>query len=88
MNLEEKLQKNAEVGADLVLKALEGKSDMNDRVKLASMAITQHCKHIATKGAIDTIKFAVGRSIAANQDELKKYVHANLPEYNPVKQLK
>jgi hypothetical protein len=57
MNLEEKLKLNAELGADIVTKALKGEVAMSDKVKIGMMAITQHGKHIATKGAIDAIKW-------------------------------
>lgn len=87
MKLEEKLEQNAILGADILTDYLKGKASGGDKVKYASLAITQHCKHIATKGVVDAIKFGVCRAVSANPEELKKHIAANLPEYSPVKQI-
>jgi hypothetical protein len=85
---EEKLEENAEIGAEIVNRYLTGKEKGSDKIKIASMAITQLNRHMATKGNVDAIKFAVGRSVSANAEELKRYISGNMPEYSPVKQIK
>lgn len=81
------LRENATVGAKIVGKYLRGEIKGSDQIKIASMAISQLNRHEATKGNIDAIRFAVGRSISVDQKELKQYVKANLPEYCEVKRL-
>jgi hypothetical protein len=81
MALEEKLVENAEIAADIVKKYLLGEIAGTDRVKIASLSITQSVKYKATKGATDALRFAVARSIAGNRDELKKQVRENMPGY-------
>jgi predicted metal-dependent HD superfamily phosphohydrolase len=88
MSYEDQLKKNAEKGAELVGKYLDGTVAGSDKIKIASQAITQLCRHQATKGAIDTIKFGIGRSISADAKELRDYVKNQMPEYDPVKRLK
>ena len=88
MNLENILEVNAVKGANILGQYLDGKVKGSDLVKQASMAVTHFNKFRATKGAFDAIKFAVGRSISANQAELKQHIQANMPEYAEVKRLK
>lgn len=83
MSYEDQLKKNAEKGAEIVGKYLNGEIGGSDKIKIASQAITQLCRHQATKGAIDTIKFGIGRSISADAKELRDYVKKNMPEYSP-----
>jgi hypothetical protein len=85
MSLEQMLQENAEIGAGIIKKYLKGDLKGSDQVKIASLAITQCVKHQATRGAIDALKFAVARSIATNQNELKGQVKIILPGYIDVK---
>jgi hypothetical protein len=79
--LAEKIERNAVAGADLVMSAIMGEVKVSEQVKLASMAITQHCKLQATKGAFETLKYAVGRSISKDIPELKKYIQTHMPGY-------
>lgn len=87
MAYEDQLRKNAEKGAEIVGLYLDGKVKGSDQIKIASQAITQLCRHQATKGAIDTIKFGIGRSLAKDAEELRSYVKSNMPEYAPVKMI-
>ena len=81
MSLETKLRENAEIGAELVKKALKGEAAITDKVKIASLSITQCIKHQATKGATDALKFAVARTLASDKTEMKEYIENNLPDY-------
>ena len=87
MSYENVLQENANLGATLVGKFLRGEERGSDKIKIASMAISQFNRHQATKGNIDAIKFAVGRSVSENSKELKKFSQEALPDYVPVKQI-
>ncbi len=82
------LEENAKLGAGIIKEYLKGERTGSDKIKYASNAITQFNKHLATKGAIDTIKFAVGRSISGSAEELKDFIQGNMPEYGPAKALK
>lgn len=79
---EDVIKENAELGAKLVNKYLKGEIQGSDKVVIGSKAITQFNRHMATKGNFDAIKFAVGRSISKDQDELKKYISENLSDYS------
>lgn len=85
---EKKLEDNAVLGADLVNKYLRGEIKGSDQVKIGSQAISQLNRHRATKGNMDMVKFAVGKSISADRKELTEYIRVNMPEYNAVKQLR
>lgn len=87
MSYEKTLEANAQIGAELVGKYLRGEVKGDDRIKIGSQAISQFNRHQATRGNIDAIKFAVGRSISADQNELKQFIKQSLPEYIPVKQI-
>jgi len=87
MTFEEQLRKNAEKGAEIVGQYLEGKVHGTDKIKVASIAITQLGRFQATKGAIDAIKFGVGKSICENAKELRDYVKNQMPEYDAVKKI-
>lgn len=84
---EENLQKNAEISAEIVGRYLTGQEKGSDRIRIASQSISQFNRHLATKGNIDAIKFAVARSVADNPAELKKHIASSLPEYLPTKRL-
>jgi hypothetical protein len=88
MSYEQRLQSNAEKAAKIVGEYLDGTRDGTDKVKFASVSITQYQRHKATKGAIDAIKLAVGRSISEDVKELKEYIHSNMPEYSERKKVK
>ncbi len=88
MPLEEKLKENAELAVDIMNKYFKGERAGGDMIKYASLAITQNLKQQATKGATDTLKFAVGRSVSENAAELRGYVKDNLPEYAGKKAVK
>lgn len=81
LTYEEQLEENARLGAEIIGKYLKGEKAGTDKIKYASNAITQQLKHRATKGAIDTIKLAVAKSISENAAELRTYIKENMPEY-------
>jgi len=85
---EDKLERNAEVAADIIHKYLIGEEEGSDKIKIASLAITQECKHKATKGATGALQFAVCRSLAGDQNELKNMIQHKMPEMAPTKGLK
>lgn len=87
INLTATLQENARLGAVIVGKYLRGEEKGSDKIKIASMAISQLNRHEATMGNIDAIKFAVGRSVSENVKELKTFIQGAMPEYIPVKQI-
>ncbi len=85
---ESQLKENAELGADIVNRYLKGEERGSDRVKIGSQSIAQYNRHLATRGNVDAIKFAVGRSISESTAELKKYINTHMPDYVMMKQLK
>lgn len=87
MNLGEQLKENAEIGASIIKKYLKDEIAGSDKVKIASLAITQCVKHQATKGNNDALKFAIARSISADAKELKDNINKNLSEYSNVKSI-
>ena len=86
-SLDKTLRENAQLGAVIVGKYLRGEEKGSDKIKIASMAISQLNKHEATKGNTDAIKFAVGRSVSKDAKELKEFIQASMPEYIPAKQI-
>jgi hypothetical protein len=88
MKLGEQLKENAEIGAGIIKKYLKDEMAGSDKVKIASLAITQCVKHQATKGNNDALKFAIARSISGDPKELKDNIQKNLPEYANVKSIK
>ena len=86
--LTEVLRENARLGAEIVGKYLRGEVKGSDQIKIGSMAISQLNRHEATKGNIDAIKFAVGRSVSENAKELKVFIQSSMPDYIPAKQIR
>lgn len=87
MSLEEKLARNAELGADEIEKVLKGEKGITDKSNLAMQAVKEHNKFIATKRVHESLKFATGRSISADATELKTYLRRHMPEYIEVKKI-
>lgn len=79
MSLEEKIQKNAELGADIVNAVLREERPLTDLTKLAHGAIQEYNKHQATKRVGEALKFNIYRAISANRGELKKHLQKALP---------
>lgn len=87
MNLGEQLKENAEIAAGIIKKYLKDEVAGSDKVKIASLAITQCVKFQATKGNNDALKFAISRSVSSDAKELKNNIQKNLPEYVGAKEL-
>lgn len=87
MNLGEQLKENAEIAAGIIKKYLKDEVAGSDKVKIASLAITQCVKFQATKGNNDALKFAISRSVSFDAKELKTNIQKNLPEYVGAKEL-
>ena len=81
MNQTEQLKRNAEKAADIIWDYLNDKIPGSDKVKIASLAITQSIKQQASKGNNDALKFAISRSVSSDAKELKKNILKTLPEY-------
>lgn len=84
----EQLRRNAAVAADIIHRYLKGEEEGSDKIKIASLAITQDCKHRATNGAVGALQFAICRSVAESQDELKNMIQYTMPDIFPVPRLK
>jgi hypothetical protein len=81
MSLSEQLRDNAEIGAGIIKKYLNEEIAGTDRIKFASLAITQCVKHEATKGHNDALKFAILKAVAPNPEAFRRNIGKNLPEY-------
>jgi hypothetical protein len=87
MNLKDQLRENAEISAEIIKKYLKDEIKGSDKIKIASLAITQCVKFEATKGNNDALKFAISRAVSSDTKELKNNIQNNLPEYVNVKSL-
>lgn len=81
MSLDKLLRDNAVEAAEIICKYLKGDISGSDKVKIASLTITQCVKYQATKGAHDCLRFAVMKSVAADRKELKAGLENSMPEY-------
>jgi hypothetical protein len=88
MNLGEQLKENAEIAAGIIKKYLKDEVKGSDKIKIASLSITQCVKFQATKGNNDALKFAISRAVSSDAKELKDNIQNNLPEYANTKELK
>lgn len=86
--LNQVLEDNAVLGAEIVKDYLLGNRAGTDQVKVAQQSITQNQKHCATTGATDALKYQMFRDVSKDQKELKGYIKSSFPEMREVKLLK
>ncbi len=78
---EKELRETAVESRKILMEFIRGKRAGTDQVKLASLAITQCIKCMATQGAIRASKYAALRDQVGNK-ELERVIAGHLPEYS------
>lgn len=85
-DLEEKLVENAKVAADALHRYMKGTAKpsetVNLKVRTACMMVGHLQKFLGSKGANNSLAFAVTRAVAKDKGELRKLIKANIPAVN------
>ncbi len=81
--LMDKLHENALSAADIMGKYLNGEIHGSDKIREASLTITQYFKLRATKGVENSLKLAIIKMVAKNKEDLQEMIKGGLPDYNP-----